>query len=95
MRYRDITSPAIRTMPTRKISVTLDSSAIERARQAAGPRGLSAYLDGALQDRLDRDERRHVLLAYLDALEATDPTSPEVRRRAGRRADRLQEISGG
>lgn len=82
MRYRDVTPSTVRAMPTQRISVTLDASAIEGARRAAGPRGLSAYLDGALQDRLDRDERRHVLLAYLDELEAADPTSPEVRHEA-------------
>jgi len=84
MRYRDVTPSTVRAMPTQRISVTLDASAIEGARRAAGSRGLSAYLDGALQDRLDRDERRHVLLAYLDELEVANPTSPEVRRRAGR-----------
>jgi hypothetical protein len=77
-------------MATQKVSVTLASSAIERARAAAGPRGLSSYLDAALEDRLERDERRRAFLEYLDELEAADPTPEPTRRRAARRAERLR-----
>ena len=63
-------------MATQKISVTLESSAIERARLAAGPRGLSSYVNTALEDRLERDERRRAFLEYLDELEANDPRPP-------------------
>jgi len=75
-------------MATQKVSVTLESSAIERARVAAGPRGLSSYLDAALEDKLDRDERRRAFLEYLDEIEAADPTPEQVKRRASQRAVR-------
>jgi len=77
-------------MATQKVSVTLESSSIERARVAAGPRGLSSYLDAALEDKLERDERRRAFLDYLDEIEAGDPTSGQTKRRAGRRAGKLQ-----
>jgi len=77
-------------MATKKVSVTLESSAIERARVVAGPRGLSSYLYSALEDKLERDERRRAFLEYLDALEAADPTPEQAKRRASRRAVRLK-----
>ena len=77
-------------MATTKISVTLESASVERARRSAGPRGLSSYLDAALEEKLERDERRAALLAYLDELEAADPTPAAVVRRAARRADRIR-----
>jgi hypothetical protein len=78
-------------MATQKISVTLKTSAIERAREAAGPRGLSAYVDAALEDRLDRDERRRSFLVFLDELEAANPTSEQTKRRAQRRASKIRD----
>jgi hypothetical protein len=77
-------------MATQKVSLTLETTAIERARVAAGPRGLSAYVDAALEDRLERDERRRSFLAYLDELEAADPTSEETKQRARRRASTIR-----
>jgi hypothetical protein len=82
---------SIRIMATQKISVTLETSAIERAREAAGPRGLSAYVDAALEDKLERDERRRSFLAFLDELEAADPTSEQTKRRAQRRASKIRD----
>jgi hypothetical protein len=76
---------------TQKISVTLETTAIERAREAAGPRGLSAYVDAALEDKLERDERRRSFLAFLDELEAADPTSEQTKRRAQRRAFKIRD----
>lgn len=81
-------------MATQKVSVTLEAEAIERARQAAGPRGLSSYLDAALQEKLERDERRDALVALLEELEADDPTPAIVRARASRRAGRLRAAVG-
>lgn len=81
-------------MATQKVSVTLEAQSIERARSAAGPRGLSSYLDSALQEKLERDERRNALLELLDELETSDPTPPDVRARATRRADRLRSAVG-
>lgn len=74
--------------------MTLEAEAIERARHAAGPRGLSSYLDAALQEKLERDERRDALLALLDELEASDPTPTDVRARAAKRAARLRSAVG-
>jgi len=75
---------------TQKISVTLESSAIERARRTVGPQGLSSDVDAALEDRLERDERRRAFLEYLDELEANDPTPDSVKQRAGRRVAKIQ-----
>ena len=77
-------------MPTQKVSVTLEAEAIERARQAAGPRGLSSYLDAALQEKLERDDRRESLLALLRELEDADPMTAEARDRATKRAGQLR-----
>lgn len=71
---------------TRKISLTLDEGAIERARQLVGPRGLSSYVDKALQKQLEHDEKRQAILAWFDELDELDPPTPEERERAARRA---------
>jgi hypothetical protein len=80
-------------MATQKVSVTLEAEAIEHARQVAGPRGLSSYLDAALNEKLDRDARRRAFLEYLEEREAADPTPQHVRDRATRRAAQLQDRS--
>lgn len=77
-------------MATRKVSVTLQSQGLERARHAAGSRGLSSYLDAALHEKLERDERRADLLAFLEELEARDPTPAGMRVRAAERAASLR-----
>jgi hypothetical protein len=77
-------------MTTQKVSVTLEAESIKKARQAAGPRGLSSYLDAALHEKLERDERRHALLALIRELEAESPTPSDVRAQASRRAARLR-----
>ena len=82
-------------MATQKVSVTLEADAIERARRTAGPRGLSAYLDTALAEKLERDEKRQALLDYLDALEVIDPTPEVTKRRASRRAAAIRaQVAG-
>lgn len=81
-------------MSTQKVSVTLEAEAVERARRTAGPRGLSSYLDTALAEKLERDEKRAALLGYLDELERSDPTSEATRRRAARRAARIRDAVG-
>jgi hypothetical protein len=77
-------------MATQKVSVTLEADAIGRARHAAGPRGLSSYLDAALQEKLERDERRVALIALLAELDAVDPIPPAVQARGTQRAARLR-----
>ena len=80
---------------TQKVSVTLEADAIERARRAAGPRGLSSYLDAALREKLARDARRLALLDLIEELEIVDPTPPDVRARAVQRAERLRKAVEG
>lgn len=79
-------------MATKKVSVTLEAAAIEQARHAAGPRGLSSYLDAALREKLERDERRTALLVLLEELEASDPIPPAIRARGAERAARLRAV---
>jgi hypothetical protein len=93
MRYPPSQGGRMRRMTTQKVSVTLGTTAIERARQAAGPRGLSSYVDAALEEKLDRDERRRAFLDYLKELEAADPTPEEVKNRANRRASRIRQAA--
>ena len=71
--------------------MTLETTSVERARQVSGPRGLSSYLDAALAEKLDRDERRRALLAYLDDLERADPTPESVKGRAAARVARIRD----
>lgn len=69
----------------RRVSVRLDEATVERARQRAGPRGLSAYLAAALEEKLERDEQqefrdernRLAFIAWLDELNEADPPTPE------------------
>jgi hypothetical protein len=74
---------------TQKVSVTLEAASIERARRAAGPRGLSSYLDAALQEKLARDERRIAVLEFIEELNEVDPPTPEERARGAARAARI------
>jgi hypothetical protein len=80
-------------MATQKVSVTLESSSIARAREAAGPRGLSSYVDAALEEKLERDERRQGFLDYLAELEREDPTPELSKRRAARRAEKIRDAA--
>jgi hypothetical protein len=76
---------------TQKVSVTLAADALGRARQIAGPRGLSSFLDEALQEKLEREARRLDFLDYLEELEANDPTPYRLRQRAARRAGEIRD----
>lgn len=78
-------------MVTQKVSVTLQADAIARAKQVAGSRGLSAYLDSALSEKLEREQQRRAVLEYLDALETADPTPQDTKRRAARRTAQIRE----
>lgn len=48
-------------MSTEKVSLTLDRKMLRLARQAVGPRGLSAYVDAALRLKLQQDRLRGLL----------------------------------
>lgn len=52
-------------MPAAKVSLTLDQSLLVAARQRAGRRGLSRYVNEALRRHLQRDP----IVGLLDALE--------------------------
>jgi hypothetical protein len=60
-------------MATEKVSASLDRKVLREARRLAGRRGLSAYLDAALREKLERDRRRRAILEYLDELDEADP----------------------
>jgi len=53
-------------MAVEKVSLSLDAGLIAKARQVAGPRGLSALVSDALRIKLQH-ERLRVLLADMDA----------------------------
>ena len=72
--------------------VILEADSIARARRSAGPRGLSSYLDTALAEKLERDEKRTALLTYLDDLERSDPTPVATKQRAHKRAERIRDV---
>jgi hypothetical protein len=60
-------------MATEKVSASVDRKVLREARRLAGRRGLSAYLDAALREKLERDRRRRAILEYLDELDERDP----------------------
>jgi hypothetical protein len=60
-------------MATEKVSASLDRKVLREARRVAGRRGLSAYLDAALREKLERDRRRRAILEYLDELDEGEP----------------------
>lgn len=82
-------------MATQKVSVTIGDDTLAEARELVGPRGLSAFVDDALREKLDREVRRMAFLAYLEELEADDPATDGERRRATRRADQIRRIVEG
>jgi hypothetical protein len=61
----------------RKVSVTLGVDRIKQARELAGPRGLSSYINAALQEKLEREDRRQAIIEWLDELDAADPPTEE------------------
>ena len=62
-------------MSTEKVSLTLDEELIEEARETAGARGLSGYVNRALRNQLQHDR----LTVLLDELEAeVGPVDPRV-----------------
>jgi hypothetical protein len=52
-------------MPTEKLSLTLEQDVVAQAREAAGARGLSSYVNEAVRKQLQHDQ----LLALLDQLD--------------------------
>jgi hypothetical protein len=82
-------------MAVQKVSLSLDSDLLARARRVAGHRGLSALINDALRIRLQH-ERLRALLAEMDAefgavsaeelerARRTWPDPPTARRRSHR-----------
>jgi hypothetical protein len=62
-------------MATAKVSLTLDEELIEEAREVAGSRGLSGYMNRALGKQLQHDRVRK-LLAEMD--EEFGPVDDEI-----------------
>lgn len=69
-------------MAMTKISATLSPDLVEAVRRRAGPRGVSAWLDAAVREKLDREEHRAGVLALIAELDEEDPPTEEDRRRA-------------
>ncbi len=68
-------------MPTEQVSLSLDEGLVQAARDYAGRRGLSSYVNRALNRQLQRDR----ILALLDEMEKEagpidEVTMKEVRR---------------
>jgi Arc/MetJ family transcription regulator len=62
-------------MSTEKVSLTLDDVLVEQARQHAGQRGLSGFVNQALRRQLQRDR----LITFLEeADEAAGPLEESV-----------------
>jgi Arc/MetJ family transcription regulator len=62
-------------MSTEKVSLTLDDELVEQARQHAGQRGLSGYVNRALRRQLQRDR----LITFLEeADQAAGPVDDSV-----------------
>jgi hypothetical protein len=68
-------------MTVEKVSLSLDAELVARARQVAGPRGLSALVSDALRIKLQH-ERLRALLAEMDAEFGPVPAEEQVRARA-------------
>lgn len=62
-------------MSTAKISISVDEAALTEARNLVGHRGLSSYINRALQRQLQRD-RLTVLLAELK--DKAGPIEPSI-----------------
>ena len=52
-------------MPIQKVSASLDAQLMEEVRAAVGPRGVSAFLNQAAREKLQRQR----IIALLDALD--------------------------
>ena len=83
-------------MATEKVSLTLEQELVAEAREAVGARGLSAYVNDALRQQLQRD-RLIDLLAELEREHGPiDPaTLAEVRKAwpaSGRRGGRRRNV---
>jgi hypothetical protein len=68
-------------MPVEKVSLSLDTGLVARARRVAGHRGLSALVNDALRIKLQH-ERLRALLAQMDAEFGPVPAAEMDRARA-------------
>lgn len=75
-------------MPTEKLSVTVDAEVVSRVRELAGRRGVSAFVDRALQHEVARADLR----SLLDELEAAvGPADPAMVAEAEAMLARLEQ----
>lgn len=73
-------------MTTSKLSATLDVELIEQVRGRVGPRGVSAFLNQAVAEKLQRER----VLELLDALDVEHGPVTSAERRAAER--KLAEV---
>lgn len=79
------------TSPTQPISVSLPRELVARLREQAGPRGVSAYVQQAVDVRL----RREALQEWLDEVAAEDgPITDEELAEARHRRDEAWREAG-
>ncbi len=69
-------------MSTEKVSLTLDEQLVEAAREHAGPRGLSSYVNESVRRQLQRDQILDLLVNAEAAAGPIDDTVMEEVRRA-------------
>ena len=66
-------------MAMTKISATLSPDVVEEVRKRAGPRGMSAWLDAAVREKLAQEKHQAAVLAMLAEFDKEDPpTEVEV-----------------
>lgn len=75
-------------MSTEKVSTTVDKKLLAQVRRRVGRRGLSAFVNEALAEKLQRDR----VIELLDALEAEHPPTAAERTAAEKE---LAKVFGG
>lgn len=68
-------------MATEKISLTLEESLLAQARERVGRRGLSRYVNRALQHQLQHDRLTNLLVEFDQVAGRVDPNVMEEVRR--------------
>lgn len=75
-------------MPVTKVSASLEDEVVEEMRRRVGPRGISAFLNAAAREKLQRER----ILALLDAMDDEHgPVDRAARARATRKLKRVLE----
>ena len=75
-------------MAKRTVTLELDDDLIALIERYAGDRGIKSYVAEALEEKVDTDQRRAVLLEWLEELERGDPTDDPIKELVRRQAAR-------